>query len=62
MVGVPSTSEVGSRPEKRAQYHVYTARSIDSHDLSKNGFQLEAEIRGFDSVTEEFRHVDERLF
>lgn len=61
VVGVPSSSEVGSRPEKRAQYHVYTVRWFDSNDDSKIPFELEAEIRGYDSATGEFRHVDGRL-
>jgi 3',5'-cyclic AMP phosphodiesterase CpdA len=61
VVGVPSTSEVGSRPEKRAQYHVYTVRCLDAADASSNAFELHAEIRGYDSVTNEFRHIDERL-
>ena len=61
-IGVPSSSEVGSRPDKRAQYHIYTLRSQDSEDDSGNEFEIDAEIRGYDTATGEYRHVDERLF
>jgi 3',5'-cyclic AMP phosphodiesterase CpdA len=56
-VGVPSSSEVGSRPEKRAQYHVYTVRSADSD----RRFQIDAEIRGYDSASGAYRSVEEPL-
>lgn len=61
-IGVPSSSEVGSRPEKRAQYHIYTLRCGDSTSVDGSQIKLEAEIRGYDVETGEFRHVDERLF
>ncbi len=61
VIGVPSTSEVGSRPEKRAQYHLYTLRVDDSGRDAGSRFRIDAEIRGFDPETGEFRHVDERL-
>ncbi len=61
-IGVPSSSEVGSRPDKLAQYHIYTLRSADSDSDSARGFQIEAEVRGYDAATDEFRHVDDRLF
>lgn len=57
-IGVPSASEVGSRPEKRAQYHVYNVRGGDSG----RPFEIEAEVRGYDPETRSFAHVDERLF
>ncbi len=57
VIGVPSTSEIGSRPDRRAQYHVYAVRPADS----RSGFQIEADIRGFNSKTGEFESVDERL-
>ena len=60
-IGVPSSSEVGSRPEKRAQYHIYSLRSQGSDADSQSRFQIDAEIRGYDAATDEFRHVDERL-
>jgi 3',5'-cyclic AMP phosphodiesterase CpdA len=60
-IGVPSSSEVGSRPEKCAQYHIYTVRSRGTGPDSERGFQIDAEIRGYDAATNEFRHVDERL-
>jgi 3',5'-cyclic AMP phosphodiesterase CpdA len=61
-IGVPSSSEIGSRPEKRAQYHIYTLRSQDPNSGAGARIKLDAEIRGFDAATGEFRHVDERLF
>lgn len=57
-VGVPSSSEVGSRPEKRAQYHVYTIRE----GSGGTRFQFETEIRGYDAEVREFVRVKERLF
>lgn len=62
VIGVPSSSEVGSRPEKRAQYHVYTVYASDSRDAARKSFQIESEIRGYDVVSGEFQHVDEKLF
>jgi hypothetical protein len=44
IVGVPSSSEVGSQPDKRAQYHLYRLRT----DESSGRFELDAEIRGYD--------------
>jgi len=61
-IGVPSSSEVGSRPDKLAQYHIYTLRSEDSDSDSTRRFQIGAEVRGYDAATDEFRHVDDRLF
>ncbi len=58
VIGVRSSSEVGSRPDKRAQYHLYTMRSDDA----RSGFLIEAEIRGYDPVSGEFVHVEEALF
>ena len=57
VIGVPSSSEVGSAPEKRAQYHVYTARPKDSG----GGFSIEAEVRGFDAASEAFKALPDRL-
>jgi len=57
VIGVPSSSETGSRTEKRAQYHIYTARSSDP----TGRFELDAEIRGLNVATEEFERVDEQL-
>ena len=56
IVGVPSSSEVGSKPDKRAQYHLYTV-----HEEGE-GFRLEAEIRGYDAATDAFVSVPESLF
>jgi 3',5'-cyclic AMP phosphodiesterase CpdA len=58
VIGVPSSSEVGSRPDKRAQYHIYTVPPSDS----KGRFVLDAEVRGFNASIGEFERVDERLF
>jgi len=56
VVGVPSSSEVGSKPGRLAQYHVYTARAHAS-----GGYALDAEIRGFDPETRRFVRIDEPL-
>lgn len=61
VVGVPSSSEVGSRPGKLAQYHVYTLRPREAGGGAPRGFELEAEIRGYDPEAGEFRRVDETL-
>jgi 3',5'-cyclic AMP phosphodiesterase CpdA len=58
IVGIPSSSEVGSRPGKRAQYHIYTLKD----DAGGAGFSIEVEIRGYDPESGEFAHVDESLF
>jgi 3',5'-cyclic AMP phosphodiesterase CpdA len=58
IIGVPSSSEVGSQPDKRAQYHVYRLRADDS----STGFQLDAEIRGYDPDSGSFIRVEESLF
>ncbi len=55
IVGVPSSSEVGSKPGKRAQYHLYHVRE------EAGGFRLEAEIRGYDPGSGEFEAVAEPL-
>lgn len=57
VIGVRSSSEVGSRPDKRAEYHLYTLRSSESD----GGFQIEAEIRGFDPATRTFVRVAESV-
>jgi 3',5'-cyclic AMP phosphodiesterase CpdA len=57
VIGVPSSSEVGSRPEKRAQYHLYTVE----WDETDRGFRLEAEVRGYDELSGAFQHVEEPL-
>lgn len=70
IVGVPSASEVGSKPDKHAQYHVYTLRrrhpdaSVASEGqgaASAPRFEIEAEIRGFDAGQGAFVRVDEVL-
>lgn len=57
IVGVPSSSEVGSRPEKRAQYHVYSFERDETHE----DFRLEAWVRGYDAERGAFTLVDEEL-
>ena len=57
VIGVPSTSEVGSRPEKRAQYHVYTV--TDDPAGRAGGFRIDAEVRGYDDASESFRRVED---
>jgi 3',5'-cyclic AMP phosphodiesterase CpdA len=57
VIGVPSSSEVGSRPEKRAQYHLYTLRGGES----RQAFRIDGEVRGYDPQSREFLRVDEPL-
>ena len=57
VIGVPSSSEVGSRPDRRAQYHLYTIRPKEGDE----GFALDAEVRGYDADTGDFRRVDEKI-
>ncbi len=59
IIGVPSSSEVGSRPDKHAQYHVYRVRGAGLSGPDR--FELSAEIRGYDASQGEFRRVDEPL-
>ncbi len=56
IIGVPSSSEVGSKPDKSAQYHLY---SVAGEGAQRT---LTAEIRGFDAASGEFVSVDEDLF
>jgi 3',5'-cyclic AMP phosphodiesterase CpdA len=58
IVGVRSSSEVGSRPDKRAQYHLYRLRP----KASGSGFQLDGEVRGYDPATGKFERVDDPFF
>ncbi|MBK7950023.1 MAG: metallophosphoesterase [Deltaproteobacteria bacterium] len=56
-IGVPSSSEVGSRPDRPAQYHVFTVREADDAD----GFALEAQVRGYDAAAGGFLALPDRL-
>ena len=58
VIGVPSASEVGSRPEKMAQYHVYAVRRSEE---ASSGFRIEAGVRGYDAAAGGFREVDSKL-
>jgi len=55
-IGVPSSSEVGSRPDRPAQYHVYTVR-----ESASGGFELEARVRGYDAGQGAFVALPDRL-
>lgn len=61
IIGVPSSSEVGSKPDKQAQYHVYTVTPQHSEDPDAPRFELRAEIRGYDPAQRKFCRVDEAL-
>ena len=61
IIGVPSSSEVGSKPDKMAQYHVYTATPRESEEPGRPRFELHAEIRGYDFARREFGRVEEAL-
>lgn len=56
-IGVPSTSEVGSRPDRLAQYHVYTAR----RSASGGRYDLSVEVRGYDANARAFVPLPDRL-
>lgn len=60
VIGVPSSSEVGSRPGKIAQYHLYT---VSARGVKESGpdFQIEAEIRGYDPASGAFGPIHESL-
>lgn len=55
-IGVPSSSEVGSRPDRPAQYHVFTVR-----EAASGGFDLEARVRGYDAGQGAFVELPDRL-
>lgn len=55
IVGVPSSSEVGSRPERAAQYHVYRVTEADG------AFRLEATVRGYDRAANAFVELPDAL-
>lgn len=57
-IGVPSSSEVGSRADRLAQYHLYTARP----SASGAGFDLSVEVRGYDANARAFVPLPDRLF
>ena len=59
IIGVPSSSEVGSKPDKHAQSHIYTVR--ESADSASPRFDLRAEIRGYEAARGEFVAVNESL-
>ncbi len=56
-IGVPSASEVGSRPERRAQYHLYAVRALGPGE----GFALSVEVRGFDPARGIFEALPDAL-
>jgi 3',5'-cyclic AMP phosphodiesterase CpdA len=53
VVGVRSASAIGSRPKKRAQYHLYR---IERHSETRNGsrFSIRLAMRAYDSATQSF--------
>jgi len=55
VLGVPSSSEVGSRPEKRAQYHVYTLKRGEDRRWAL----ADVEVRGWSPVRADFGPVDD---
>ncbi len=58
VIGVPSASEVGSRPDKLAQYHLFTLR----REGASGRFGLEARVRGYDGGSGRFVALDDALF
>ncbi|MFK7894853.1 MAG: metallophosphoesterase [Myxococcota bacterium] len=57
VIGVPSSSEVGSKPGKRAQYHVYTIRPAESSATQR--FEVSAVARAYDPSAGGFVAVPE---
>jgi len=55
VIGARSASDVGLRPEKRAQYHVYEVARAPG-----GGFGIRMRVRGYDPVTGGFAAEDER--
>jgi hypothetical protein len=55
VVGARSASDVGSRPEKRAQYHVYAVEPV-----AAGRFRIRMSVRGYDPATGGFAAEDER--
>ncbi len=66
IIGVPSSSEIGSKPGKAAQYHLYRVReNLEGGDGEGDGagrFKIDAEIRGYDRASGTFVRVEEDLF
>ena len=60
IIGVPSSSEVGSKPDKHAQYHIYNITEETTGAARR--YRLEAQIRGYDASRGEYCAVDESLF
>lgn len=55
-IGVPSTSSSDPRPDRPAQYHVYSVR-----DAPDGGFEIEAAVRGYDARAGGFVALPDRL-
>ena len=53
VVGVRSSSDVGSKPHKRAQYHLYDVES-DGRSGGRPRFRIAMRTRGFDVATRRF--------
>jgi hypothetical protein len=58
VVGVRSASDVGQRPERRAQYHVYEIQRNRGGGGSR--FRIALRIRGYDPDSGRFRAEEER--
>jgi hypothetical protein len=58
VVGVRSASDIGQRPERRAQYHIYEIR----RNCGSGGprFRIALRIRGYDLDSGRFRAEGER--
>ena len=58
VVGVRSASDIGQRPERRAQYHVYEIERNGGRGGSR--FRISLRIRGYDPSSGRFRAEEER--
>lgn len=60
VVGVPSSSDVGRRPEKRARYHVYEIEATQGASAPGLRFRIKVRMRGYDPATGRFGAEGER--
>ncbi|MEZ4334485.1 MAG: metallophosphoesterase [Myxococcota bacterium] len=55
-IGVPSTSSADPRPDRPAQYHLFSVR-----DAPEGGFVIETSVRGYDANAGAFVALSDRL-
>jgi 3',5'-cyclic AMP phosphodiesterase CpdA len=60
VVGARSASDVGLRPEKRAQYHLYELEPRAAHGAPGPRYRIRMRVRGYDPQAGGFVAGDER--